>query len=73
MSDVPAIFDLFGAPLQRDVCTVTALSPITITWNGQAGIAAEKIAGSTVVVGTAYVLYAKGIANKPLVYQTATS
>lgn len=65
---VAAMFDLIGAPVRRDVCVVTATSPLTITWNGETGILAEKINGSTVTTGTAYVYFTKG--GKPLVIQT---
>lgn len=69
--DTPAVFDAIGDPIRRSVCVVTSVSPITITWRGQAGVLAEKVAGSTLIVGNAYVYYVKG--GKPLVFQTATA
>jgi hypothetical protein len=63
-----ALFEQLGEPVRRGVCTVTGTAPLTITWNGQAGILAEKIAGSTVNTGVAYVYFTK--AGKPLVVQT---
>lgn len=72
-NDSPALFGLLGTPLERTTCVVTGTSPLTITFNGQAGVLAEKIAGSTVVAGNAYVLYSKGAASKPLVFQTVTA
>lgn len=73
MTEAASILALIGSPLHRSVCTVTATSPLTITMHGQSGILAEKIAGSTVTTGRAYVLYTKGEAFKPLVFQTVTS
>lgn len=73
MSEVSALFDLISAPLERSVCVVTSTSPLTITLHGQSGVLAEKIAGSTVTTGNAYVLFTRGRASKPLVFQTVTS
>jgi hypothetical protein len=63
-----ALFEQIGEPVRRSVCVVTNTAPLTITWNGQAGVLAEKINGSTVALGNAYVFATK--AGRPLVFQT---
>ena len=68
MNEVGALFEQIGEPVRRSVCVVTGTAPLTITWNGQAGILAEKISGSTVNTGNAYVYFTK--VGKPLVVQT---
>jgi hypothetical protein len=73
MSETSALLDLIASPLERSICVVTATSPLTITFHGQTGVLAEKIAGSTVTTGNAYVLFTRGRASKPLVFQTVTS
>jgi hypothetical protein len=73
MSETSALFELLSSPLERSTCVVTSTSPLTITLHGQAGVLAEKIAGSTVTTGNAYVLFTRGRASKPLVFQTVTA